>query len=140
MTSQTTQQTLQDSRSSVLPNTEGAKTHSPDHGSATLDSIPLIPRAGVFEGMVAVVGETRIEGTVRGNLRGPGSLVLGPEGRVEGAIECDAVTSQGVIIGPVAVRTRAQFSDGARFEGILEAPTVEIVGEVVWNGVARVGG
>jgi cytoskeletal protein CcmA (bactofilin family) len=67
-------------------------------------------------------------------------LVLGPEARVEGAVECDVVSCRGVIIGPVVARIRAHFSDGAHFEGNLDAPAVEVDGDVVWNGVARVGG
>jgi cytoskeletal protein CcmA (bactofilin family) len=100
----------------------------------------LVPREGFFEGLVAIVGHTRVEGTVRGSLRGPGELVLGPDARVEGAIECDIISSRGVIVGPVAARIRAHFGDGAHFEGDLDAPAVEVDGEVVWNGVARVGG
>jgi cytoskeletal protein CcmA (bactofilin family) len=100
----------------------------------------LVPREGFFEGLVAIVGHTRVEGTVRGSLRGPGELVLGPDARVEGTIECDTIASRGVIVGPVAARIRAYFGDGAHFEGDLDAPAVEVDGEVVWNGVARVGG
>jgi len=102
--------------------------------------VPLVPRGGFFEGMVAILGRTRVEGTIRGSLRGPGELVLGPEARVEGVVECDLVLSRGVIIGPVVARIGAHFGDGAQLDGDLDAPTVEIEGDVVWNGVARVGG
>ena len=89
--------------------------------------------------MVAVLGETRVEGTVRGSLRGPGELVIGPDARVEGAVECSVVSSRGTIVGPVVARSRAHFGDGAHFDGDLDAPVVEVDGDVVWNGVARVG-
>ena len=38
---------------------------------ATGGSDALVPAGGVFEGQVAVVAETRVEGVVRGSLRGP---------------------------------------------------------------------
>jgi len=114
----------------------GGERREPDDSSA----VALVPLGGVFEGQVAVLGRTRLEGTVRGSLRGPGELVLGPEARVEGAVECEAVWSRGDIVGPVIVRTRAYFGDGAHFEGDLDAPALEIEGDVVWNGVAHVGG
>ena len=110
------------------------------HESGVSSGIPLIPREGFFEGQVAILGRTRVEGTVRGSLRGPGELVLGPEARVEGFVECDVLSCRGVIVGPVIARVRAHFGDGAHFEGDLESPTVKIDGDAVWIGVAHVGG
>ena len=48
----------------------------------------LVPENGRFEGQIAVVGETRIEGAVQGSLRGPGTLHLGESAHVEGIIDC----------------------------------------------------
>ena len=106
---------------------------------AASSTFALVPRGGLFEGQVAVAGLTRVEGTIRGSLQGPGQLVLGPDARVEGRIDCDVLSSRGKIVGPVAVASRAHFGDGARFEGDLKAPAVEVDGDVIWNGSARVG-
>ena len=118
----------------------GGKSHQEAGEPDDIRDVPLVPREGFFEGMVAILGRTRVEGTIRGSVRGTGELVLGPEARVEGVVECDAVSSRGVIIGPVTARERAHFGDGAHLEGDIDAPSVEIEGDVVWNGVARVGG
>lgn len=99
----------------------------------------LVPYGGVFEGQVAIVGPTRIEGRVRGSVRGNGDLRIGNAARVEGRIECDALESDGEIQGPVAVRTRARFGPGARLDGDLEARIVAFDEEAVWNGRAIVG-
>lgn len=110
--------------------------------SAALDeqsAIPLVPREGLWEGQIAIVGQTLIDGAVNGSLRGPGELVLGSGARVEGLIECDVVESQGQIVGPVVARRRARLGAGARFEGDLDAPSLEVDDDVIWNGVARVG-
>jgi cytoskeletal protein CcmA (bactofilin family) len=107
--------------------------------SAAATGVALVPRGGCFEGRVALVGETIIDGTVVGSLRGTGELILGPEARVEGAVECDRITSRGHIDGPVVARRHAHLSGGARLDGDLEAPAIEIEGEVLWNGTARVG-
>jgi cytoskeletal protein CcmA (bactofilin family) len=100
----------------------------------------LVPRGGSFEGQVAIVGPTRIEGHVRGSLRGVGDLRIGSEARVEGRVECDALESDGEIVGPVSVRTRARFGPGARLDGDLQAPIVSLDEDAVWNGRALVGG
>lgn len=103
------------------------------------DRAVLVPAGGAFEGQVAVVGETRIEGTVTGSVRGPGELILGKTGRIEGVIECAAISSQGVVLGPMTARSRVHLGDGARFEGDLDTPSLAIVGDAVWIGLARVG-
>ncbi|HIF94637.1 MAG: polymer-forming cytoskeletal protein [Myxococcales bacterium] len=99
----------------------------------------LVPEGGLFEGQVAVVGQTRVEGRIRGSLQGPGTLVLGPQSKIEGRIECEALSSRGAIVGPVVARKHAHFGDGARLEGDLRALAVEVDGDVIWNGTARVG-
>jgi cytoskeletal protein CcmA (bactofilin family) len=102
-------------------------------------SVPLVPVDGVFEGQVAILGETRIEGTVRGTLRGSGRLELGPDGRIEGSIECAEVRSQGAIVGLVVAHGRIHLRSGARMLGDLETPRLEVSDSAIWNGVARVG-
>lgn len=125
-------------KGSAAPESRGAPNRA-RYESTDPTRVPLVPREGFFEGLVAVLGETHVEGTVRGSLRGPGELVIGPEARVEGVVECGVVSSRGTIVGPVIARSRAHFGDGAHFDGDLDAPAVAVDGDVVWNGVARVG-
>lgn len=99
----------------------------------------LVPCDALFEGRIALIGRTLIEGAVRGSLRGSGELVLGPNARVDGEIECDVVTSRGQIIGPVVARQRVRLAEGARMDGDLVSPTIEVADDAVWNGRARVG-
>ena len=100
----------------------------------------LVPRGGSFEGQVAVVGPTWIEGHVRGSLRGPGKLHLGSQARVEGRVECEALDSEGEIVGPVVVRTRARFGAGARVDGDLQVPVMVFDDDAILNGRAQIGG
>lgn len=99
----------------------------------------LVPRGGSFDGQVAIVGPTRIEGHVRGSLRGFGALQVGSQARVEGRVECDSLECEGEIVGPVSVRTRARFGAGARLDGDLQVPVVALDEAAVWNGRAIVG-
>jgi cytoskeletal protein CcmA (bactofilin family) len=103
------------------------------------DAPPLVPRDGFFEGQVAVVGDTRIEGSVQGSLRGPGRLVLSPGARVEGIVECDRVDVEGQMIGPIRAGRLARFGPGAEIEGDVEAPAIEMADDATWNGRARIG-
>lgn len=112
------------------------------HGAAaqqTAETPALVPLGGHFEGQIAVVGETRVDGSVRGALRGPGMLVLGPGARVEGTVDCASLDNSGEINGTVTVYGRARLGPGARLEGRLEAPILEVDNGALWNGTARVG-
>jgi cytoskeletal protein CcmA (bactofilin family) len=122
---------------------EGVDAMDSDAGSSEsrgdVGEAVLVPSGGAFEGQVAVVGITRIEGSVRGSLRGPGHLRVGPDARVEGRIECESLESRGEIVGPVSVRTRARIGGRGRLDGDLHAPTVLLEDDAVWNGRAVVG-
>ncbi len=111
----------------------------PASDSRTVDAGVLIPRGGAFEGQVAITGPTRIEGSVRGSLRGAGDLFLGSGGRVEGRVECESLVSEGEIVGPVEASLRARFEAGARLDGDLRTPVVSFDEAAVWNGRALVG-
>lgn len=99
----------------------------------------LVPAGGAFEGQVALIGPTRIDGHVHGSLRGTGELVVGPGARIEGLVDCESISSEGEILGPVSVRTKARFGPGARLDGDLQAPVVFLDDDAVWNGRATVG-
>lgn len=104
------------------------------------DELVLVPAGGSFEGQVALIGPTRIDGHVRGSLRGTGDLVVGAGARIEGRVDCDSISSEGEILGPVSVRTKARFGPGARLDGDLQAPSVFLDEDALWNGRATVGG
>lgn len=101
--------------------------------------VPLVPAGGVFEGQVAVLGETRIDGSVLGTLRGSGRLELSRDARVDGIIECEELRSQGAIVGRVVAHFRARLGPGAVMDGDLNTPRLEVSESAIWNGVAHVG-
>lgn len=115
---------------------QSRRPHSPEFPAS---DEALVPEGGVFEGQVAVAGPTRIDGTVRGTLRGPGALLIGRTGHVEGQIDCSEVVAQGAVIGTITAEQRACLDAGAHFEGDLAAPVLEVHDDAVWIGKARIG-
>jgi cytoskeletal protein CcmA (bactofilin family) len=100
---------------------------------------PLVPANGYFEGQVAVVGDTRISGSVQGSLRGPGHLTIDSGGHVDGVIDCDSLAASGRISGSVQARRHVQLSTGAHLEGDIDAPSINMTDDAIWNGKARIG-
>lgn len=99
----------------------------------------LVPEGGLFEGQIAVAGPTRIDGIVRGSLRGPGSLLIGSNGHVEGQINCAEVVAQGAVVGPITAEQRACLDAGAHLEGDLASPVLEVNDDATWIGKGKIG-
>ena len=100
---------------------------------------PLVPAEGYFEGQVAVVGDTRISGSVQGSLRGPGHLMIDSGAHVDGVIDCDSLTASGRITGLIQARRHVKLSEGAHLEGDINAPSINMTDDAIWNGKARIG-
>lgn len=106
---------------------------------APLEMLPLVPAGGLFEGQIAVVADTRIDGRVTGTLRGEGRLEVGPRARIEGEIECDELIVYGAVNGPVSTHQRTRLEAGSRLDGDVSSPALRVADEAVWNGAARIG-
>jgi cytoskeletal protein CcmA (bactofilin family) len=104
-----------------------------------LETLPLVPAGGFFEGQIAVAADTRIDGRVAGTLRGNGRLEVGPRARIEGQVECEELIVYGTVIGPISAHRRTRLEAGAHVDGDVLSPALEVVEEAVWNGVARIG-
>ena len=129
-----------ESASSQPSNPRSESDEGLQHVVAAEDGAPaLVPAAGLFEGQVVVQGPTRIEGAVRGALRGPGQLAVGPGGRIEGAIECADLHSQGLITGSIEAAGGVWLAPGSRSEGPLRAATLALDESAILNGQTRVG-
>ena len=116
-------------------NDEPAVVDQADEGSDP----SLVPANGYFEGQIAVVGETRISGTVQGSLRGPGHLTIDSGAQVDGVIDCDSLAASGRITGPVQARHQVHLLAGAHLEGSIDAPSIYMMDDAIWNGKARIG-
>ena len=104
-----------------------------------VETLPLVPEGGFFEGQIAVVADTRIDGRVAGTLRGNGRLEVGSQARIEGQVECEELIGHGTVIGPISAHRRTKLGAGARVDGDVVSPALEVADEAVWNGTARIG-
>lgn len=89
-----------------------------------------------IDGDVTFTGGLRIDGEVRGNVRGvadkPSTLVLSENARIEGEISVSHVVINGTVIGPVRAGEFLELQSRARVTGDVEYSTIEIhLGAVV---------
>lgn len=89
-----------------------AKTSEPDH-----TSINLVGTGTVIKGEVNSSGDIRIDGTLTGQVRCKGKIVVGSTGVLEGEIFCQNADFSGKIKGKVEVSELLTLKSTARFYG-----------------------
>lgn len=102
----------------------------------------LIGAGTVVAGDINFTGGLRIDGEVKGNVRGadgkPTALVISEHARVEGEVAVSHLVINGTVMGPVRASEFLELRSKARVTGDLEYGTIEIhLGAVVEGRLVR---
>ena len=84
--------------------------------------------------MLAYRGKARVDGCLKGDVICQGSLVVGPDARIEGAVSADELVVHGCVIGDSDVRRRIELAATARVFGAIRAPVVSIADGSILEG------
>jgi len=98
----------------------------------------LIGEGCVFEGNLTISSSARIDGHVKGNVRGQGTLVIGESGHIEGDIESSELIIYGKVTGNVKT-PRLYLKEGAHLNGDIQTDTLVIEEGAVYNGRCQMG-
>jgi cytoskeletal protein CcmA (bactofilin family) len=104
------------------------------------DSPVLIAMGAEFHGLLALDGPARIEGALRGEVRGPGPLWIGPRANVEARIETDELVVAGALAGEIRASRRIVLAGTARVRGELHAPSLSLAEGALVEGRCAAGG
>ena len=74
--------------------------HSSENSSAAINAIG---KGSIITGEIITNGDLRIDGTLKGNVRAKGLLVLGESGIIEGEVVCQNALISGVIKAKIEV-------------------------------------
>ncbi len=99
----------------------------------------LIGEGCVFEGNLNLSTATRIDGTVKGNIRSEGMLIIGEAGSVEGDVNCTEIIIHGHINGNIDAK-RIELKRGARLNGDVRVDVFIVEEGAVYNGRCSMGG
>lgn len=91
---------------------------------AQADAATVIARGTRVSGNLECEGELRVEGTVLGSVRAE-TLLLGPDGVIEGDVIAEAVRVAGLVRGPLRARHVHLMAD-ATVEGDIASATIAI--------------
>ena len=94
----------------------------------------LVGEGTTFNGEIDLDGLLRIDGDFIGNVRTPGTVLIGKSGRVESTIEAGTVVIGGVVKGNVIATEKVVILSTGMLLGNVTAPRLIIEEGVLLNG------
>ncbi len=86
----------------------------------------FVGRGAFFEGKLAFGGTIRIDGHLRGEVRGDGTLIVGETGTLEASVDVGSLVVLGTAIGQIVAKERVRVAPLGRVEGRISAPTLVV--------------
>jgi cytoskeletal protein CcmA (bactofilin family) len=99
----------------------------------------LIGTGTTITGDIVSNGDVRIDGVLKGNVKGSARIVIGAEGFVEGDVEGLAADIMGKVTGKLFVRELLNLRGNALIRGDIRAGKLQIEPTVVFNGQCHMG-
>lgn len=112
--------------------TENEKTTMPAGTS-------LIGTGTTITGDIVSNGDVRIDGILKGNIRGTARILIGQDGVVEGDIEGQHADIMGRVEGRISVKELLNLRSNAIIKGDIRAGKLQIEPTVVFNGQCQMG-
>jgi cytoskeletal protein CcmA (bactofilin family) len=102
-------------------------------------AVNLIGSGTKIAGDINSAGDVRIDGTLTGNIITNGKFVLGPNGLVEGNINCANADLSGEVRGIVTVNETLSLKQTAKINGDIITGKLSIEPGAIFNGTCNMG-
>lgn len=93
----------------------------------------------VVTGDIETAADLRVDGTLNGNVTVKGKLLVGPEGVVNGDINCQVGDILGRINGKCVVKDLLQLRGKANIQGDIHAAKMQVEPSASFNGFCNTG-
>jgi cytoskeletal protein CcmA (bactofilin family) len=110
-----------------------------NYGENTSQSINIINEGTIIKGDIMANGDIRIDGELVGNIEAKGRLVIGPNGKVDGEINCNNIEVSGYIKGKVKVSEMLTMKASAKIYGDLVAGKLSVEPGSLFTGTCSMG-
>lgn len=81
-----------------------------------------------FGGKLILCGAVRIDGTFKGEICGPGTLIVGKDASVEATIDVDRIQISGAVTGKLNIKERVEITETGSLAGTVTTPVL-VIGE-----------
>ena len=118
-----------------------SKSKSDNYSSPTTSgSNNSIVNGTKLEGTVNANNDIRIDGELIGKLYCKGRVIIGPEGYVDGEIDCQNAIIEGKFTGNLKVTELLNVKENAKIQGEVVTGKILIQSGAVFNGTCSMGG
>lgn len=107
--------------------------------SSSSNSACVIVKGTVIEGKFYSKSDTRLDGTINGEVKCDARLIMGPEAKIDGNVESEGATITGLFTGDLSVKGLLSLGSTAKITGNIKAGKIEIEEGAVLNGDIAVG-
>lgn len=105
----------------------------------TSQSINIINEGTVIKGNVVATGDMRVDGELVGNIDAKGRLVIGPNGKVDGEIQCKNIEVAGFVKGKIQVVELLTMKSTAKIFGDVVAGKLSVEPGSLFTGSCIMG-
>jgi cytoskeletal protein CcmA (bactofilin family) len=109
------------------------------NGSAEGSAINLIGIGTEINGDINSTGDVRIDGVLKGNIVLKGRLVIGPNGKVDGDVNCQNADISGEIKGRLNVKEMLALKTTAKIVGDIVTGKISIEPGATFTGTCNMG-
>ena len=92
------------------------------------------------EGTINASSDIRIDGTLKGILDCKGRVIIGPEGKVEGEINCQNAVIEGKFQGKISVKELLNVRESANIQGDVVTDKLLVQPGAIYNVNCSMGG
>lgn len=111
---------------------ESADAASPKEGGEDISA--FVGKGVEFRGTISYSGTVRIDGTLEGEIRTDGTLLVGEEAVIQAKVTAGTIVCKGKITGDVLAKERVKLRAPAVINGSVKTPMLSMEDGVLFNG------
>ncbi len=107
--------------------------------AASTNASTMIGAGTIITGDLESNGDIRIDGTLKGNLKGKAKIIIGTDAILEGDIECMQADIMGHVTGTVKIQELLYLHGKAHVQGDIYAGKLQVEPTAIFNGNCHMG-
>jgi cytoskeletal protein CcmA (bactofilin family) len=90
-------------------------------------------------GTIITDSDIRVDGTIEGDVKCSGKMVIGEQGLVKGTVECQSAEIMGTLDGKINVKYTLALRATSRLKGEINTQTLMVEPNAIFNGSCTMG-